>query len=462
MTGRERFVQSFTFGKPDRAFHHFGRPRRSTYAAWYLQGLPRMNESSDFGQPLAFGAFTGMDHLERNLPIERGALPPFEEKIIEETERGRIWQDSTGIIVHDAGRNLNTPGFRTRTFVSHPVKSREDWARMKVRYDPSSPGRYPDDWDQLVAQYKDRHSPILVTVPGLYWKARDWVGFEALSMMFYDDPTLVHEMMEHVTVFIMDLLDRAMRDGLIDAVSLGEDMAYKHAAMISPTMFREFMLPRYKRLVRRIKDRGIPIVMVDSDGHIGQLIPLWIEAGVDVTWPIEIAAHNDPVAYRKRYGKQIALWGGIDKREIRSRERVYAEVMGKVPWLIDQGGYIPMFDHGVPPMCPCAVTCTCASSSKRSSRESRSRCQMSAYRLRTDSGRSSECGRQRWHTIQTQTSICDAYLRTPVFGLSVLSMPIAAQRRQSATSQQPRDEEAESSCVQAAIDHEDAVCEPLR
>ena len=171
-------------------------------------------------------------------------------------------------------------------------------------------------------------------------------------MMFYDDPKLVHEMMEHNTEFIMEVLDRAIADGMVDSLTLNEDMAYKHAYMISPAMFREFMLPRYKRIIRRLKDRGLPLFLVDSDGHIGELIPLWIEAGVDGTWPIEIASLNDPVEYRKIYGSRIAFLGGIDKREIRSRQQVYDEVMGKVPWLIEQKGYVPMFDHGVPPDVP--------------------------------------------------------------------------------------------------------------
>ena len=292
------------------------------------------------------------DTLERSIWIQAGPKPAFEERVLEETEHGEIRQESSGIVVHDAGRTLNTPGFRTRIFVSHPVKSRADWADMRRRHNPASAGRYPEDWVELVARHRCREFPIMVTLPGLYWTVRDWVGFEALSVLFYDDPRLAHDMMEHVTVFLIELLDRALRCEMIDAVTLSEDMAYKTASMISPPMFREFMLSRYKRLVRTIKDAGVPIVLVDSDGYIGELIPLWLEAGVDGTWPIEIAAGNNPVEYRKEYGQTLALWGGIDKREIRSRARVYQEVMRKTPWLIEQGGYIPQIDHGIPPDVP--------------------------------------------------------------------------------------------------------------
>ena len=178
----------------------------------------------------------------------------------------------------------------------------------------------------------------MVAIPGLYWRTRDWVGFENLSTMFYDDPKLVHDMMEHNTVFIIDVLKRGICDGMIDCVTLNEDMAYKHASMISPAMFKEFMLPRYKRIIRELKSCGLPVFLVDSDGHISELLPFWIEAGADGCWPIEIAADNDPVEYRRRFGNSISMWGGIDKREIRTKDRVYREIMKKATWLIEQGG----------------------------------------------------------------------------------------------------------------------------
>ena len=352
MNARERFIATLTFGKPDRVFYFFGAPRRSTFAAWYLQGLPHMDETGQFGKRLQFNDFVGQDHLEGALPLHCDIQPAFEEEIIETTDHGQIWRDASGIVMHDAGRTLNTPGFKTRSYISHPVKNREEWRNMRERFDPLSSGRYPDNWKRLAARYRDRDFPIMVAIPGLYWRTRDWVGFENLSTMFYDDPKLVHDMMEHNTVFIIDVLKRGICDGMIDCVTLNEDMAYKHASMISPAMFKEFMLPRYKRIIRELKSCGLPVFLVDSDGHISELLPFWIEAGADGCWPIEIAADNDPVEYRRRFGNSISMWGGIDKREIRTKDRVYREIMKKATWLIEQGGYLPMLDHGVPPDVP--------------------------------------------------------------------------------------------------------------
>jgi len=88
---------------------------------------------------------------------------------------------------------------------------------------------------------------------------------------------------------------------------------------------------------------------MDSDGYIAELIPIWIEAGINCCDPIEVAAGNDIVEYRKTFGKKMAFVGGIDKRALaKGGEIMEEEVMRVVPPLLKEGGFIPGCDHGVP------------------------------------------------------------------------------------------------------------------
>ena len=58
----------------------------------------------------------------------------------------------------------------------------------------------------------------------------------------------------------------------------------------------------------------------------------------------------DSQKIRREYGDDLALSGGIDKREIaKGRKAIEREVMGKVPQLVAEGGYIPTSDHSFPP-----------------------------------------------------------------------------------------------------------------
>jgi uroporphyrinogen decarboxylase len=114
-------------------------------------------------------------------------------------------------------------------------------------------------------------------------------------------------------------------------------------------MARQFLMPAYQRWVSEINAAGCPIVDMDSDGNIEVLIPLWIESGINVCDPIEVAAGNDIVAYRERFGKRMAYRGGIDKRAIAAGGQVLRdEVLRVVPPLLKEGGFIPSCDHGVP------------------------------------------------------------------------------------------------------------------
>jgi len=171
-----------------------------------------------------------------------------------------------------------------------------------------------------------------------------------LCLMMIDDPTLTMDMAHFWTEFVSATLERITSLVELDCVHISEDMAYKAHSMISPTMVRQFLMPAYRRWSAEIRARGCPLLDMDSDGHIGQLIPLWIEAGINVCDPIEVAAGNDIVAYREQFGSRMAYRGGIDKRAIAAGgDAMRSEVLRVVPPLLRTGGFIPSCDHGVPP-----------------------------------------------------------------------------------------------------------------
>lgn len=179
------------------------------------------------------------------------------------------------------------------------------------------------------------------------------MGFERALTIFHDDPTFVHEMMNFITNFIIETEEKAVKEVSIDWAYLWEDMAYKTASMISPKMFREFMLPYYKKITDFFRKHGVDVIFIDSDGNINELIPLFLEAGINGVLPLEVAAGMDIVALRKEYGHDLVMMGGIDKRALsKDKKTIKEEVMVKVPYLIKEGGYIVDLDHGVPPDIP--------------------------------------------------------------------------------------------------------------
>jgi uroporphyrinogen decarboxylase len=91
---------------------------------------------------------------------------------------------------------------------------------------------------------------------------------------------------------------------------------------------------------------------LDSDGQIDPLIPVWMDAGIDILYPFEVQAGMDVLAVRRRYGKSLRMWGGVDKRVlVAGKDAIDAELRRVAP-LIQEGGYVPMLDHSATPNVP--------------------------------------------------------------------------------------------------------------
>jgi uroporphyrinogen decarboxylase len=168
--------------------------------------------------------------------------------------------------------------------------------------------------------------------------------------MFYDDPGLVEDMMDTILDLEIEIIKRTLKDIHVEQASFWEDMAYRSGPLISPDMVRRFMVPRYKKITDLLHSFGVDVIFVDSDGNVEQLIPIWLECGINYVWPFEVAAGNDAITMRKKYGKDLIIGGAIDKRALtKGKEAIRAEIMSKVPFLLEKGGYFPSVDHLVPP-----------------------------------------------------------------------------------------------------------------
>ena len=123
----------------------------------------------------------------------------------------------------------------------------------------------------------------------------------------------------------------------------------KTGPLLSPTTYKTFIYPRLRRVVDFLKSHGARYVCVDTDGNPEALLPLLMDAGVDVVWPLERSAGQDPVRLRATFGRSLRLWGGVDKRILAQGPQAIDEHLSTLAPLIEEGGYIPTVDHTVPP-----------------------------------------------------------------------------------------------------------------
>lgn len=352
MTPRERYIQVMKFGTVDRIPFMPGGPRESTLKRWYGEGLPK-NEPWMNVLCREIGIEPERTQQQVWHGVETKMMPVFEEKVLEHKDGHYIVQDWMGNITeisdeYDVTYIRSAKDFVTRKWHKFPVETRADFEAMKKRYNADEPKRYPADFAERVKKMKNRDYVVSLHVSGPFWQLREWCGFEPLCMKFIEEPEFVHEMVEFWTEYVSRVLRRLLDAGVLDSLGINEDMAYKEKSMISPAMTREFLLPTWRRWVSEAKAAGVPLVDMDSDGKVDELIPIWIEAGIDVCDPIEVAAGNDINLYRKQFGKKIAFRQGVDKRCMAKGGKVIEAELARIAPIVRDGGFIPGCDHGVP------------------------------------------------------------------------------------------------------------------
>ena len=353
MNARERYVKTLTFGTPDRIPFDPGHGRESTIKRWQSEGLPADRNQLEYAMEVLGIEPDVPRHPRVDLGVDFRLRPTFEEKVLEHRDGHYVVQDWKGNICeisddYDVSYLRNATDFVTRRWIKCPVENRGDWEAIKARYDIDAAGRFPDDFAQRCSRAADRDTPLVIGLSGPFWQLREWCGFEGLCMLMIDDPEFVAEMADFWKQFVSGMLERILPHVVPDSLFISEDMAYKAKSMISMEMAREFCMPSWKAWTRQVMDAGCPLVDIDSDGYIGELIPLWIESGVNVCDPIEVAAHCDIVAFRHRFGSQMAYRGGVDKRCMAKGGRALADELDRIAPVIRDGGFIPSCDHGIP------------------------------------------------------------------------------------------------------------------
>lgn len=336
MNSRERYWATTHYAQRDKLYHWEMGPYEETLRKWHEQGLAENDNWYNYGGYDAFAT----------VPLHAGMNPGFEYKTLELTDEYEIYQDGDGVIKKKI-KGVIYPAMPQ--YLEYPLKGREQWADFKRHFDPDDTARFPADWENMKKGYANRDYPLGVNCGSLFGWMRNWMGVEGISYELYDDRAFIEQAAEDVTDFMVAFLDEASPGVEYDFAVFWEDMAYKSASLISPKMYREIFYPQYRRITDKLHDVGIDVMMLDSDGNVDELIPIWLELGINFIYPMEVAAGMDVVALRKRFGKELIIGGGMDKRVLASTKSAIKDMVDEKIPLMKEGGYVPGCDHAMPP-----------------------------------------------------------------------------------------------------------------
>ncbi len=146
---------------------------------------------------------------------------------------------------------------------------------------------------------------------------RHLLGLELFSYLYADDPGLISEALETMTVRNIAECHAIADTALSPAVLTYGDIAYKHRLIHSPHFLRSEFYPRLKRLNDAWHEHGFKCLF-HSDGYLMDVMDDLIETGIDGLNPIETVAGMSLRELREKHGSKLFLAGGIDMSQLLS------------------------------------------------------------------------------------------------------------------------------------------------
>lgn len=294
-------------------------------------------------EELDFSVFRYRCAMNGAVPVNTGWIGGGGEEVIEETEEFVITRDRMG------RRMKLFKGVATIPLpLDYPVKNMDDWLKIKSHYEFAD-ARFGRNWEAIARNHFEAGRVVTVSIPGGFDEPRQLMGEEQLCIAYYQQPELIHDILNTISDTAFRVLDRVSSTVPIDQLSVHEDMAGKSGPLAGPKQVDEFIKPYYRRIWDMLQERGARLFDQDSDGDMNPVIPAFLDAGVNVMHPMEAAADMDIVQIRRTYGTRLAFYGGIDKHVLRrSKSEIVGELEYKIPPMVHTGGCVLAHDHRIP------------------------------------------------------------------------------------------------------------------
>jgi len=364
MISRDRVKLSIQHKEPDR-LPRYDSFWEDTVSKWVDSGSGQLlskedivlnhDGSSNAGLSLqnALGFDINLMHLDNSFRLDAQLLGNDGEKL---TVKDRCGYTAEKFI----GKS------RTLHMFDHVTCSQEDWDRNKkrlvvdvdefsriddtaffMRYEPSP------TWDEASWRFKKMYANDKYTMLSSYgpveasWRHRGYTEFLMDTVL---NESLISEMFEMHTDLIIETMKKGFEYGIVpDGYFLVEDLGHTRGLLFSPDVYKKLVSPCHRKLGDFLHSKNIDFLM-HSCGKVKELIPYFIDEGLDVLQAIEAKADQHVVSLKKEFGKDMAYMGNIDVRQLSgSKEDIDTEINEKIIPAMKGGGYIYHSDHSVPP-----------------------------------------------------------------------------------------------------------------
>lgn len=184
-----------------------------------------------------------------------------------------------------------------------------------------------------------------------FWHdAIDLFGMEGLMMRMCEAPEVVDALLEHIVDFYFGSSQRIFdaADGALDIFFFGNDLGTQHGPLVSEATYRRFVFPHLKRLSLLAKDYKLK-VMMHCCGGVAEIIPMFIEAGIDGLHAVQPSCRGMNLrVLKKEYGDSMVFNGAVDSHHVligSSPDEVRIATREVIDIMKPEGGFIAGASH---------------------------------------------------------------------------------------------------------------------
>ncbi|MCP4398074.1 MAG: hypothetical protein GY801_12350 [bacterium] len=278
-----------------------------------------------------------------NLGLDSAAMPIGGFAGIRNSDEEKVeYQDEWMITYHKD----DTASWPSDAPVGFPLQDRADWKNYSVP-DIHKEGRL-EQIRIAVQKAKEYRMAVIGSTRGPFTPTWLLFGYERFSVLLYEDPDFLDEVMTSVMDFYLAGAKMLVEAG-VDAVLFADDYGTSTGPFMSPKHYRKHIWPQLSRLVSAIKSTGTPVIM-HSDGDLRKILPDIMQIGITGYHPIERHANMDIGQVKHEYGQELTLVGNIDNQGVLvygSVDEVIEATKECLRTAAPGGGYILGSDHSV-------------------------------------------------------------------------------------------------------------------
>jgi uroporphyrinogen decarboxylase len=271
-------------------------------------------------------------------------------------------EEDNSYVDHWGTRWKKPPSSLYYDMVDYPIKEPTLDALNQYRWpDPDDPGHTEGLRERAKTLHQNTDYALVVDMLGFGVFEHAWAmrGIENFMADLALNQTFAEALLQSIAEYEAALWNNVLNEvgDYVQVVITSDDLGTQNGPMISPDTYRKLIKPAHKKVWQFIKSKTEAYLFLHSCGSIRTFIPDFIELGVDILNPVQVAAKDmDPKELKSEFGKDLTFWGGGVNTQgtlaFGTPDEVEEEVKRRISEMAPGGGYVFNQIHNIQPQVP--------------------------------------------------------------------------------------------------------------